>query len=139
MFFDQTMNYQGVLCCFLLTFFFSATLAENETDTREIQKKSDEARLIEDLLRTYKDRGAGLARPVADSTQRLEIDSKFIIHGYSGITDVTKIMKMSGLLKMTWKDDYLGSFLFFFLSIVKRFYSKILKQLGTLLITAVSK
>ena len=77
--------------------------------TRVLFDKNDEARLIEDLLETYKSRGAGMARPVADSTDRLIVTMKFIIHEYEGIHDVTKRMRLAGMLKATWKDAYLGT------------------------------
>ena len=83
-----------------------------ETTTEFVRQnflKNDEARLIEDLLETYKSRGAGLARPVAESSERLMVTMKFIIHEYEGIHDVTKRMRLAGMLKATWKDTYLGN------------------------------
>ena len=70
--------------------------------------KNDEARLIEDLLSTYKARGAGLARPVTNSNSRLTVSVKFIINEFEGIQDVTKRMRLAGILKLTWRDIYLG-------------------------------
>ena len=104
----KLMNFVLLLSILIVT----VVCDENFTTTTEFMRqnfvKNDEARLIEDLLSTYKARGAGLARPVKDSNTRLTVSVKFIINEFEGIQDVTKRMRLAGILKLTWRDIYLG-------------------------------
>ena len=104
----KLMNFVLLLSILIVT----VVCDENFTTTTEFMRqnfvKNDEARLIEDLLSTYKARGAGLARPVTNSNSRLTVSVKFIINEFEGIQDVTKRMRLAGILKLTWRDIYLG-------------------------------